>query len=205
MSFTQHWCIFPCPIHHKPQHRCARVRTLPVLRNKLRHYKKKAIKGGLWSIIHGLMDHLFLLFIYLYSGTGNTGEYCEVWGSSSFKGALSLKRNKRGSKLDTGPEGIHHGLCVELWAGADGRSVWRWESLNWALFEVLCLHWAHDNVRSSRGHSWLYCVTHRHASFTQHVFLLTTLRRKKMKFCHYLTTTHVVPNLSFHGTQSRYL
>ncbi len=128
-----------------------------------------------------------------------------MWCSSSYKGALSLKRNKWGFKLDTGPEGIHHGLCVELWAGADGRSVWRWESLNWALFEVLCLHWAHDNVRSSRGHSWLYCITHRHASFTQHAFLLTTWQRKKNEILPLFTHSYVDPNLSFHWTQSRYL
>lgn len=36
-----------------------------MLRNKLRHNKKKAIKGGLWPIIHTLMDHPLPIFIYV--------------------------------------------------------------------------------------------------------------------------------------------
>lgn len=45
-----------------------------MLRNKLRHNKKKAIKGGLWPIIHTLMDHPLPLFIYLFVGVGMAGE-----------------------------------------------------------------------------------------------------------------------------------
>lgn len=45
-----------------------------MLRNKLRHNKKKAIKGGLWPIIHTLMDHPLPLFIYLFVGLEMAGE-----------------------------------------------------------------------------------------------------------------------------------